>query len=82
MRVHPAGGQQVMEDLFDSVSNLSDEEDKEQRMQIMQEMKDPSFWESQQLNQTTFNSDELKEWYRKRGFDIDDPDGKHLWHNI
>jgi len=26
-----------------------------------------------------YDSCQLKEWYRKRGFAVDDPDTRHLW---
>jgi GNAT superfamily N-acetyltransferase len=80
MRVHPAGVQQVMEDLFEARPDLCDEEHEEQLRQAKQDMQDPSYWETQQRNQVTFNSDGLKGWYRKRGFNVDDSDGRHLWH--
>jgi GNAT superfamily N-acetyltransferase len=80
IRVHPAIGQQVMESLNEAMQNLSEEELDERDRQLEQEMQDPDFWEKQELKQEVFNSENLKEWYRKIGFNTDDPDGKHLWY--
>ncbi|MDS3861935.1 GNAT family N-acetyltransferase [Thermosynechococcaceae cyanobacterium BACA0444] len=81
IRVHPAIGQQASEALVERIENLSEQELDEMDRQLEQEMQNPNFWKNQETKQMVFDSEELKKWYRKRGFNIDDPDGKHLWFN-
>ncbi|MCY7273151.1 MAG: GNAT family N-acetyltransferase, partial [Phormidesmis sp. CAN_BIN44] len=79
IRVHPAVGEQAMESILEARQNLSEGELDEMDRQLEQKRQKPNFWESQKLKQQVFNSKDLKKWYRKQGFTIDDPDGKHLW---
>lgn len=80
IRVHPAVGQQAMESLCEEIQNLSEQELDQRDKQLEQEMQKPDFWETQKCNQEVFDSEDLKNWYRERGFNNDDPDGKHLWY--
>jgi GNAT superfamily N-acetyltransferase len=40
----------------------------------------PNLLQEKKFEQKVFDSEDLKKWYRKRGFTIDDPDGQHLWY--
>ena len=42
-------------------------------------MQQPDFWQKRAEINENKDSKKLFEWYRKREFTHDDPDGKHLW---
>lgn len=83
IRVHPAIGQQAMEELVERLKQnqhkYTEEELDAMDEELNQAMQQPDFWEKQQEAGWQFDSKKLIEWYRKRGFTHDDPDGKHLW---
>ncbi|MBD2569428.1 GNAT family N-acetyltransferase [Anabaena lutea] len=83
IRVHPAIGQQAMEELAE-ISKHYNETYTEEELDAMDKelylaMQQPDFWEKQAEISKTKDSKQLVEWYRKREFTHDDPDGKHLW---
>jgi GNAT superfamily N-acetyltransferase len=85
IRVHPAIGQQGMEELYEILKH-DEETYSEKELNAMGEasdlaMQQPDFWEKRAeiIEKRDRDSKELIEWYRKRKFIHDDPDGKHLW---
>jgi hypothetical protein len=85
IRVHPAIGQQGMEELYERLKH-DEETYSEKELNAMGEasdlaMQQPDFWEKRAeiIEKRDRDSKELIEWYRKRKFIHDDPDGKHLW---
>lgn len=81
IRVHPAVGQQAMEILgkqmqFNQQQYTEAELDKLDKS-LEKMLQKPDFWESQEkiLN---LSSDELRKWYKKRGFSVTF-DEKYFW---
>ncbi|WP_413175913.1 hypothetical protein [Anabaena azotica] len=85
IRVHPAIGQQGMEELYERLKHDEETYSEEERNAMGEAsdlaMQQPDFWEKQAeiIEKRDRDSKELIEWYRKRKFIHDDPDGKHLW---
>ncbi|MBD2294284.1 GNAT family N-acetyltransferase [Anabaena sphaerica FACHB-251] len=83
IRVHPAIGQQAMEALVEKLQHnkeiYTEEELDAMDKELYLAMQQPDFWQKQAEISETQDSKELVEWYRKREFTHDDPDGKHLW---
>ncbi|MBE9250044.1 GNAT family N-acetyltransferase [Dolichospermum sp. LEGE 00240] len=83
IRVHPAIGLQVMEELAEKSKHNTETYTKEElddmSKSLYLEMQQPDFWEKQAERNEVRDSKKLIEWYRKRGFIHDDPNGKHLW---
>lgn len=83
IRVHPAFGQQAMEEIAEGFmqQQYTEEELDTMDRDLVQAMQQPDYWEKQAetIQNTQFDSKRLIEWYRKRDFTVDDPDGRHLW---
>lgn len=82
IRVHPAIGQQAMEDLAERgklMQQFSEEELDAMDRKFEEAMQKPDFWSKQAESNKKYSSEDLIEWYKKRGFTIDDPDQKHFW---
>lgn len=84
IRVHPAIGHQAMETLVtESINNqkkYTEEELDEMDRKLEAEMQQPGFWEKSEEMSRVFHSDDLKKWYKNRGFSVTYPsDEKHFW---
>jgi len=84
IRVHPAIGQQAIENLAEqyqeNLKKYTEEELDALDAKLIQEMReDPKFWNKQSDKFQNYNSDELAKWYCRRGFKPDNLDKKHLW---
>jgi len=82
IRVHPGNPvfrQTGIEELFKIKNHSTEEELDAMDREMKQAMLQPDFWEKQKQAVKKFDSTPLVEWYRKRGFAVDDLDGKHLW---
>jgi GNAT superfamily N-acetyltransferase len=82
IRVHPAIGQQAMEELAETgelMLQSSEEELDAIDRKLEEAMQQPDFWSKQAEIKKEYSSKDLIEWYKKRGFTIDDPDKKHVW---
>jgi GNAT superfamily N-acetyltransferase len=87
IRVHPAIGNQGTEELAERLSERSKHNEEtytEEELDAIDEaldlaMQQPDFWQKRAEINENKDSKKLFEWYRKREFTHDDPDGKHLW---
>ncbi len=82
IRVHPAIGQQVMENLSDRLMQQQSSEEELDALDenLSNELQQPDFWERQiEKSSTHLDSERLIEWYCKKGFKVDDSDKKYLW---
>lgn len=81
IRVHPAVGQQAMETLGKQMQfnqqQYTEAELDELDKSLEEMLQKPDFWESQEKI-LDISSDELREWYKKRGFSVTF-DEKYLW---
>ena len=84
IRVHPAIGQQVSEnlakDLQSNQQQYTEEELDEMDRKLQERIQQPDFWEEQKKTRKVYNSNDLKKWYVKRGFTVNYPfDERHFW---
>lgn len=83
LRVHPAIGQQAMEEIaakkLSEQSESSEEELDAMDEKLEREMMQPDFWKKQKETSSKDDSTSLVKWYMDRGFSVRDPDEKHLW---
>ncbi|MDJ0734248.1 MAG: GNAT family N-acetyltransferase [Nostocaceae cyanobacterium] len=82
IRVHPANEEQVEE--FSEIYKHNNEQYTDEELDAIdreteQAIQQPGFWNQLAEKSENRDSERLKNWYRKRGFTHDDPDGKHLW---